>query len=203
MWEIPFRAQGKLRGRTHKWENERLGDAQTLSVDTRVIAATNRDLEELVRDGTFRQDLYFRLRVVELYLPPLRERPEDIPLLIEHYLRHFALLNNKPVKEVDDGALRLLQDYPWPGNVRELVNVLERAVILSSHPKLGVGDLPSQIIRFEKHQGSQTCLVSLAEIERRHIEEVMLHTPSLEEAARVLGINLTTLWRKRKQYRLD
>ena len=201
--EIPLPVQGKLLRFLQQREYERLGDAQTLTVDTRVIAATNRDLEELVRDGIFRQDLYFRLRVVELHLPPLRERPEDIPLLVEHYLRHFALLISKPVREIEEEALRLLQDYPWPGNVRELVNVLERAVILSSQAKLGGGDLPSQIIRFEKHQDRRTRLISLAEVERRHIEEVMLHTSSLEEAARVLGINLTTLWRKRKQYRLD
>jgi two-component system, NtrC family, response regulator AlgB len=201
--EIPHPVQGKLLRFLQQRQYERLGDTQTFTVDARVIAATNRDLEDLVRDGVFRQDLYFRLKVVEIFLPPLRERTEDIPLLVEHYLRRYAQLNDKPVKEVEDEALQRLQIYPWPGNVRELVNVIERAVILSPHPRLRVRDLPLHIANYRQTLADGASLASLAEIEKKHIQEVMLHTSSLEEAARVLGINLTTLWRKRKQYSLE
>jgi DNA-binding NtrC family response regulator len=172
-------------------------------VDTRVIAASNKDLEELVRDGLFRRDLYFRLKVVELFLPPLRERPEDIPLLVNHYLQRQARLNNKPVKDVEEEAMALLQTYPWPGNVRELVNAVERAVILSTRPQLGCSDLPPHIASFKSNPDGEEPLLSLAEVEKRHIQQVLLRTSSLEEAARVLGINATTLWRKRKQSLLD
>ena len=201
--EIPHVVQGKLLRFLQQRQYERLGDTQTFTVDARVIAATNRDLEELIRDGVFRQDLYFRLKVVEIFLPPLRERTEDIPLLVEHYLRRYAQFNDKPAKEVEDEALQRLQNFPWPGNVRELVNVIERAVILSPHPRLRVRDLPLHIANYRQTLADEASLASLAEIEKKHIQEVMLHTASLEEAARVLGINLTTLWRKRKQYSLE
>ncbi len=201
--EIPPVIQGKLLRFLQQREFERLGDTKIFKVDARVIAATNRDLEELVRDGLFRQDLYFRLRVVEIFLPPLRERPEDIPLLVNHYLLRHAQLNNKAVKEVDEATISYMQAYPWPGNVRELVNAIERAVILSPHPQLRPCDLPPHIANFKQTVTKEFPLSSLAEIEKNHIQEVLLRTPSLEEAARVLGINATTLWRKRKQYLLD
>lgn len=201
--EIPPAVQGKLLRFLQQREYERLGDTRTLTVDARVIAATNRDLEELVRDGLFRQDLYFRLKVVELYLPSLRERPEDIPLLVEHYLRRYAQLNGKAVAGIEDDALGSLQSYPWPGNVRELINAVERAVILARQRRLRTGDLPPHIAKYRAAEPDENRLVSLAEMEKEHIQQVILHTPSLEEAARVLGINPATLWRKRKQYHLD
>jgi two-component system, NtrC family, response regulator AlgB len=201
--EIPTVVQGKLLRFLQQREFERLGDTRVLKVDTRVIAATNKDLEELVRDGLFRQDLYFRLRVVEIFLPPLRERPEDISLLVNHFLHRQALLNNKPVKTAEEETIRRLLAYPWPGNVRELVNAVERAVILSSHPRFRPEDLPSHIAEFHAPASPEGLLLSLVEMEKEHIRQVLLHTNSLEEAARVLGINTTTLWRKRKQYLLD
>lgn len=201
--EIPPVVQGKLLRFLQQREFERLGDTKIYKVDTRVIAATNKDLEELVSAGLFRQDLYFRLRVVEIFLPPLRERPEDIALLANHYLRRQAQLNNKPVKELSEEAIAVLQTYPWPGNVRELVNAVERAVILSSRPTLAADDLPPHIVRFRKSSTPDGPLLSLADLEKQHIQQVLLRTSSLEEAARVLGINATTLWRKRKQYLLE
>lgn len=201
--EIPPVVQGKLLRFLQQREFERLGDTKVFKVDARVIAATNKDLEELVREGLFRQDLYFRLRVVEIFLPPLRERPEDISLLVNHYLHRQARLNNKPVKVAEEETVRRLLAYPWPGNVRELVNTVERAVILSSHPQLRPEDLPSHIAEFHAPASPEGLLLSLAEMEKEHIRHVLLHTDSLEEAARVLGINTTTLWRKRKQYLLD
>lgn len=202
--EIPLIVQGKLLRFLQHREFERLGDPRTLTVDARVIAASNRDLEELVRDGIFRQDLYFRLRVIEIFLPPLRERAEDIPLLVEEHLRRYSLANSLPVKEMDESTMLLLQRYPWPGNVRELQNAVERAVVLSTRDCLDSSDFPPHIAEYRQLvPGETTGLVSLAEMEKRHIQEVILHTSSLEEAAGILGINATTLWRKRKQYHLD
>ncbi len=200
--EIPPVVQGKLLRFLQQREYERVGDTRTLTVDARVIAATNKDLEELVRDGTFRQDLYFRLKVVEIFLPPLRERPEDIPLLVEHHLRRYAQLNNRQEKGMENETIQHMQNYPWPGNVRELINAVERAVILSPHPRIRTGDLPPHIAGY-RESPNEACLSSLAEMEKKHIREVMIRTSSLEEAARVLGINTATLWRKRKQYHLD
>lgn len=201
--EIPPLVQGKLLRFLQQREYERVGDTHTFTVDARVIAASNKDLEELVRDGIFRQDLYFRLKVVEIFLPPLRERPEDIPLLVEHYMLRYAQLNTKQVKGIEEATVQHMQSYPWPGNVRELVNAVERALILSPHPKLRIRDLPPHIANYRQTPTNEVCLTSIAEMEKRHIQEVVLRTHSLEEAARVLGINAATLWRKRKQYHLD
>lgn len=201
--EIPPGVQGKLLRFLQQREYERLGDTHTFTVNARVIAATNKDLEELVREGVFRQDLYFRLKVIEIFLPPLRERLGDIPLLVDHHLLRYAQINNKKAKGIEETTIQHMQSYPWPGNVRELVNAVERALILSSHSCLRISDLPPYIANYRQVQSNETCRISIAEIEKRHIQEIMLCTPSLEEAARVLGINATTLWRKRKLYHLD
>lgn len=201
--EIPPAIQGKLLRFLQQREFERLGDPRPRTVDARVIAATNKDLEELVRDGAFREDLYFRINVLELFLPPLRERPEDIPLLAGHYLRRSARLNDKPVGPITAEAMDRLQAYPWPGNIRELVNAMERCVIMSGAGPLDVAGLPPGIANYKPPNGSAAPLASLAEMEKAHIQEVILQTGSLEEAARVLGIDPATLWRKRKRYQLD
>ena len=201
--EIPPAIQGKLLRFLQNREFERLGDPRPRTVDVRVIAATNKDLEELVHDGAFREDLYFRINVLELFLPPLRERPEDIPLLAEHYLQRSARLNDKRVVPITAEAMARLQAYPWPGNIRELVNTMERCVIMSGAGPLDVEGLPAGIANYKPPNGSTTCLASLAEMEKAHIREVILQTDSLEEAARVLGIDPATLWRKRKRYQLD
>lgn len=201
--EIPPAIQGKLLRFLQNREFERLGDPRPRTVDVRVIAATNKDLEELVRDGAFREDLYFRINVLEIFLPPLRERPEDIPLLAEHYLQRSARLNDKRVGPITAEAMARLQAYPWPGNIRELVNTMERCVIMSGAGPLDVEGLPPGIANYKPPNGSTTCLTSLAEMEKAHIREVILQTGSLEEAARVLGIDPATLWRKRKRYQLD
>ena len=182
---------------------ERLGATQEIGVDVRIIAATNRDLDELVQDGLFRRDLFFRLNVVELYLPPLRERPEDISLIVEHYLPKFAMMNNKSIKEIDGQVLDALKTYPWPGNIRELINVIERGAILSNKDRLTLEDLPPHIINYKSKTSIKAKMQTLAEAEKSHIKEVLLHTRSIEEAARVLGIDPATLWRKRKKYQID
>jgi two-component system, NtrC family, response regulator AlgB len=195
--------QAKLLHFLQHREFSRLGSTETLRVDARVLAATNRSLEALVQEKMFRQDLYYRLNVVDIYLPPLRERPEDIPLLAQHYLTKFTQVNQKSVSHIDDRALRLMQAYPWPGNIRELINVIERGAILSSREILLPEDLPPYIQNYSPGKDSSQILCSLAEMEKTHITEVLRHTPSLEEAAKVLGIDPATLWRKRKKYHLE
>ncbi len=201
--EMSLSVQSKLLHFLQHKEFERLGDTKRISVDVRIIAATNRDLDELIQEGLFRQDLLFRLNVVELYLPPLRERPEDISLIAKHYLSKFAKTNKKPIKEIERQALDALETYPWPGNIRELINVIERGTILSKKDRLTTEDLPPHIINYKSETPIARKMQTIEEAEKSHIKEVLLHTSSIEEAARVLGIDPATLWRKRKKYQID
>ena len=126
-------------------EFERVGDTRTNKVDTRIIAATNRDLLDEIDAGRFREDLYYRLNVVPIYLPPLRERREDIPILVEFFLRRYTEQNRREVRRVHPEAMRLLREHDWPGNIRELQNYVERAVVLGDGPELLVDHLPPQL----------------------------------------------------------
>src|SRR5262249_34015193 len=125
----------------------RLGGTETVKVDVRILAATNVDLLRLVQEGKFREDLFYRLNVISLRLPPLRERKEDVPLLLDHFLRKYCEENSRPLRKFSFDALQLLLDYDWPGNVRELENTVERAVILSSEDEIGSDLLPESILR--------------------------------------------------------
>jgi two-component system response regulator AtoC len=145
--ELPTALQVKLLRVLQEEEVLPVGESKPRPVDVRVISATSRDLEAEVRDGRFREDLYYRLNVVRLAVPPLRERPKDIPLLIDHFLRRFRDALGKPVDSVSDEALERLVTYPWPGNVRELINVVERAVILADGNLLGLRELPDNVVR--------------------------------------------------------
>lgn len=184
-------------------EFTKVGDPKTLQVDVRVIAATNRDLEAMVREKAFREDLFYRLHVIEIFMPPLRERIEDVPLFVTYFLEKFGRENNKNVKRITEEALHALQSYTWPGNIRELVNVIERATILAKGEQVTPDDLPESITGFRPDQHSAKHLVSLAELEREHVKAVLAQSASIEEAARVLGIDPATLWRKRRRYHLD
>ncbi len=195
--------QAKLLHFLQHREFSKLGGTKILQVDVRVIAASNRDLEGLVQGGAFRQDLYYRLNVVELFMSPLRERSTDIQLLAEYYLDKFARDNNKNIKGFTDECLRVLVSYPWPGNIRELINVIERGTILTNQDLLRPEDLPPHIVNYLPATNSTDILQPLSAIEKAHIEKVLLHTRSMEEAARVLDIDPATLWRKRKKYHLD
>jgi DNA-binding NtrC family response regulator len=185
---------------------ERVGGSAPISLDVRVIAATNRNLEEAVRERKFREDLYYRLNMFECHLVPLRFRREDLPVLIERFFREF-LANSAAgeSKSLSDSVRERLLAYDWPGNVRELRNVLERIVLLSRGRELRLDDLPDSVRDPARQKGMVSGgapLQSLAEMEREHIERVLSLEHNQERAAQILGITTVTLWRKRKEYGL-
>jgi DNA-binding NtrC family response regulator len=179
----------------------RVGGTDNIRVNVRVLACTNCDLEELIREGRFREDLYFRLNVVKIYVPPLRERKEDIPLLVDHFLSH-PRVKGRNRKKISPEALALLMDYDWPGNVRELENVIERAIILSKHETIQPTDL---LIGMKSLDGfpfrtSQGRWLPLRELERNYIQAVLHSTGGNKlRAARILGIDRKTLHTKLTQ----
>jgi len=187
---------------------ERIGGSAAVSVDVRVVAATNRDLEQSVKAGTFRKDLYFRLQVVELDVEPLRNRKDDIPILAQHFLARFARKIGRPPLELSPGAIAALTDYHWPGNVRELQNTIERAVILTVSERLDSQDIQlSALGRSESPPVSHAAgpesfhAVPLEEIEQQHILATLEATNwNKSQAAQLLGIERSTLDRKLKRY---
>jgi two-component system response regulator HydG len=199
--DLPVDLQAKLLRALQEREIKPVGSTERVGVRARVIAATNRDLETAIRSGTFRQDLYFRLNVVQIKLPPLRERRSDLPLLVNTFLEKFGD-PQRQVRTISEDAMRRLMAYDWPGNVRELENAVERAVALGSGPILHVGDLPSNLQNTESERlPEQDELVPLEELERRAIFRALRETAGDKlAAARLLGIGKTTLYRKLKQY---
>jgi DNA-binding NtrC family response regulator len=199
--DLPIDLQAKLLRALQEREIKPIGSNERIGIRARVIAATNRDLESGIRTGGFRQDLYFRLNVVQIKLPPLRERKADIPLLVNTFLEKFSDAA-RPIHTVSEDAMRRITSYDWPGNIRELENAIERAVALGSGPILHVGDLPSnlQYTASEKHPDGDE-LVPLEILERRAIFRALQETSGDKlAAARLLGIGKTTLYRKLKQY---
>jgi len=197
--DLPLSIQPKLLRFIQDLEYERVGDQQTRRADVRIIAATNTDLENGVREGRFREDLYYRLNVIQIDLPPLSERPDDVDFLAKEMLAFFGAQNHKVFTGFSEEALLALRNYSWPGNIRELRNVIERAAILSFGETVGIEDLPSAIVprTVPVRLGSP---VSLGVIEENHIRRVIASARSLQEAADILGIDQATLWRKRKDY---
>ena len=208
--EISPNLQTKLLRFLQEREFEKVGDTKTIRVDVRIIAATNKDLEREVREGHFREDLYFRLNVIELHMPSLRHRLEDIGTLSEQLLARSFLAAGRKTKSIDESARRAILSYGWPGNIRELKNALERAAILSTGETVTLEDLPDRVLENGSSQIQNDPIlamtasdVSLEDLEKKHIQQVLTTTRTLEEAASVLGINLSTLWRKRRRYGLD
>jgi DNA-binding NtrC family response regulator len=199
--DIPLELQPKLLRVLQEREFERLGSTRTKKVDVRVIAATHRDLEEMILDHQFRSDLFYRLNVVPIFLPPLRERPEDIPLLVQHFVRRFTRRTGKAIDTIPQSTIDALRCYPWPGNIRELENVIERAVILSSGPVLQVSpkDLKTRVAPGQNADHVQT----LEEVERNHILKTLKETQWTLSgpggAAGRLGLNRSTLYFRMKK----
>jgi NtrC-family two-component system response regulator AlgB len=198
--EIQPKLQSKLLRFLQERVFERVGDSRSLKADVRVLAATSRNLEAGVREGRFREDLLFRLNVVEILLPPVRERGEDILPLAQGFLTLFARLARRPALALSPAAERLLRGYAWPGNVRELRNAIERAVILWPGQTLEPAAFPERIGSRGGDGPRLGGWHTLEVIEREHIERVIEQIPNLEEAARILGIDDSTLWRKRKKF---
>jgi two-component system, NtrC family, response regulator AlgB len=197
--DLSLSLQPKLLRFLQDREYERVGDYATHKADVRIIAATNVHLETAVREGRFREDLFYRLNVIQIEIPPLRERPEDVVALAERLLVFHGRNNHRLFAGFTKEALQALATYPWPGNVRELSNVVERAAILCRMDRVGMDCLPSNLAPegFAPNIGGP---VSLEKIEEQHIRRILASTKSLQEAAEILGMDKATLWRRRKKY---
>ncbi|MBI1851400.1 MAG: sigma-54-dependent Fis family transcriptional regulator, partial [Planctomycetes bacterium] len=191
--------QSKLLRAIEEQEIKRVGGNDTIHVDVRVVVATNRDLDKMMREGTFREDLFWRLNVVPIVLPPLRDRREDIPDLARHFLRKYCQRNAKEIEEFTPDAMERLVSYPWPGNVRELEHIVERAVALNQKRRIFIEDLP-EALRREPARTRPT----LDDLEREYIRGILAETKgSRQQAAAILGIDRKTLYRKILKYGLE
>ncbi|MEO0123210.1 MAG: sigma-54 dependent transcriptional regulator [candidate division WOR-3 bacterium] len=201
--DISLKTQVDLLRFLQEREFRRVGGKELIKVDTRVIAATNKKLEEMIREGTFREDLYYRLNVITIEIPPLRERKEDIPLLLEHFLKKFNLENKKDISGISSDAMELLLSYDWPGNVRELENVIEHAVVVTKGREIGKKDLPKNLVdKFLIPQFTNKDL-RLDTMEKEHILNVLrIYNWNIKKTAQVLGINRVTLYNKMEKYGL-
>jgi NtrC-family two-component system response regulator AlgB len=197
--DLPLSIQPKLLRFIQDREYERVGDHLTKKADVRLIIASNIDLEKAIADGRFREDLYYRLNVVQIEIPPLSERAEDIEQLATDMLVFFAAQNRKKILGFTPEAIQALNSYSWPGNLRELRNVIERAVIFCSGEKVGLEYFPDSMKKM-KPSAKLGSLIPLSQVEEIHIRQVLAATKSIQEAADVLGIDQATLWRKRKTY---
>ena len=197
--ELPMESQVKLLRVLQEGEFERLGGSNTIKVDVRVIAATNRDLMKAMAEGRFREDLYYRLNIFPIHIPPLRERKGDIPLLVRYFVKKYSVKVGKQVQKVSQEVMDSLQNYNWPGNVRELENIIERAVIISRGKRLEVGNwLPRRDVPAE-----MLGVASLEEVEKAHILSVLESTrwrvSGEKGAAKILGVNPQTLFSKMRK----
>jgi len=201
--EIPLGLQAKLLRAIQEMEFERVGGMRSVKVNVRIVATSNRQMQEAIESKVFREDLYYRLNVVPIQIPPLRKRPEDIAPLAEHFLHTFCLENHKPLKRFTPRALQKLTDYHWPGNVRELANIIERTVVLDFDPvidaeHLYLDTLPPPV---EKTSGTLPVGITLHELEKRLILETFeVHTQNRNKTASVLGISVRTLRNKLHEY---
>jgi transcriptional regulator with PAS, ATPase and Fis domain len=215
LMSIPL--QGKLLRVLQEKEFEPVGGTQTIKVDVRIIAATNKNLEQLLLEKTFREDLYYRLNVVEINLPPLRERKEDIPLLVDYCIANFNRELGKSVKGISEETMRLFMEYDWPGNVRELENLIERALVLGKSDLLGIENFPAQIKRLREQTDSTRTLLgqlklpesgislieTVEEMEKRLIQEALERTGGNKtKAAELLGITRKIMRYKAEKYGL-
>jgi len=205
--ELPVTLQTKLLRVLEDKEVRPLGANQGEKVDTRVLSASNRNLEELVRSDKFRQDLYYRLNVIRIELPPLRHRGDDVPLLVRHFVEKFAAGAKHQVDGIDAEALAALKNYDWPGNIRELEHMIERAVLLGKGSRIGLQDLPANVVADGESSvvlaQALTRQLTLRDLEREYVAKVLDATNGNKtEAAKILGVDRTTLYRKLEEYKL-
>jgi NtrC-family two-component system response regulator AlgB len=198
--DLPLALQPKLLRLLQEKCYERVGETQTRATNVRVIAATNRNLEAEIAAGSFREDLFYRLNVIEVTAPPLRRRSADILPLAEHLLRFFAKQNGKAIAGFAEPVREVLQHYAWPGNIRELRNAVERGVILASGPLVELNHLPAQLANTNRSVPGGAEVLTLDQMEAEHIRRVLATTPTIDDAAATLGIDPSTLYRKRKRY---
>ncbi len=201
--EMPFELQSKFLRFLETSEFIKVGDTNTIKVDVRFVAATNRDLQQDVKALKFREDLFYRLNVFTILLPPLRERKEDIPALAGYFIKIFSAKTNPMVQTMSKDFLQHLQQHDWKGNIRELKNVIERAVILADGAELTLENLPLDLQITNSNSQKPLSIFDLANVEKLHIQKVLIHTKGNKtEAARLLNIGLTTLYRKVEEYGL-
>jgi len=205
--DLPMEIQPKLLRLLQEREYERLGENLTRQANVRVIAATNRDLKKRVADGTFREDLFFRLNVITVEMPSLRRLPDDLIRFAEYYAQHFAARCGREVVGLTEDALAALRQYSWPGNLREMRNTIERAVILARGDRITATDLPAEMrlenIAATNPEAAVGAPLTLEKLEELHVRKVLERIPSLGEAAAMLGIDQATLYRKRKKLGLE
>ena len=198
--EVPQAVQVKLLRILQEGTFEHLGSNKTQRVDTRIIAATNKDLADIVKKGLFREDLYWRLNVISIHLPDLRERREDIPNLVQHFINRYSKKNGKLIEGIESKAMEILLSYDWPGNVRELENIVERCVVLDHDGILGADDLPRELSLITKSTFDSVTIplgTPMEEVERILMEETLKHTKGDKGlASKLLGISTRTLYRK-------
>lgn len=201
--ELPVELQSKLLRVLQEGEFERLGNPKTIKVNVRLIAATNRNLQKAIADKEFREDLYYRLNVFPIYTPPLRERKEDIPLLIKHFIKKYESKMGKKINDVSPDVIEALMEYNWPGNIRELENLIERALILTQGATLGTGDWLPSTQTFNVPSDSDNSTKKLQELEREHIiatlQSANWKVSGEKGAAKILGLNPTTLEARMKK----
>jgi len=198
--DISLKTQVDLLRVLQQKDFRRLGGQEEIKVDVRILAATNQELKQAISENRFREDLFYRLNVISIHVPPLRERKEDIPLLVKAFIRRYCLeLNKEPVK-IASSAIKLLMDYNWPGNVRELENVIERALVIGRGPEIVTEDLPFS----RKELGTEALPNSLKLMEKMHIKKILEETDwNISKAARLLEIDRQTLYNKIEKYHIE
>ncbi len=199
---ISNNVQAKILRAIQEKEIRRVGSTTTIPVDVRVISATNLDLRNAVEKGTFREDLYYRISVVPIYLPPLRERKEDIPLLIDYFIKNQNVNQKTQIDEMAPDAQELFMQYNWPGNIRELENAIERAILIEESPQITLQSLPKQIREF--HDSKKRSFLSLSAVEKEHIINILTQTKwNISKAAKILEIDRKSLYAKIKKYQIS
>jgi len=205
--EMPTSLQSKLLRVLEDKEVRPLGANHGEKIDARVLSASNRNLQEQVRSGKFRQDLYYRLNVIRIELPALRDRREDLPLMLQHFIEKFAAAAKRQVDGIEADALAALKSYDWPGNIRELEHTIERAVLLGKGSRIGLEDLPPNVVATGQSSivmaQALTRQLTLRDLEREYVAKVLESTNGNKtEAAKILGVDRTTLYRKLEEYKL-